>query len=149
MLRTHRGDDEMNKASRLAEDGAYEPAASPSSWQILWREIKRDKMALGSLILLGLVVVAVYGISLILDQKQIVTVDLFALYQPPSSKFWLGTDYGGRDVFGQLIIGTRNSLSIGIIVTVLTGIIGILVGLISGYFGGTADNISMRIVDFL
>lgn len=148
MLRTHRGDDEMNKASRLAEDGAYEPAASPSSWQILWREIKRDKLAMGSFILLGLVVVAVYGISLILDQKQIVTVDLFALYQPPSSKFWLGTDYGGRDVFGQLIIGTRNSLSIGIIVTVLTGIIGILVGLISGYFGGTADNISMRIVDF-
>ncbi|MDQ0192704.1 peptide/nickel transport system permease protein [Paenibacillus wynnii] len=121
---------------------------SPSSWRIIWREIVRDKLALISLIFLVLLITGVYGISLFLDQKQIVSVDLFALYEKPSAKFWLGTDYGGRDVFGQLIIGTRNSLSIGIIVTVFTGIIGILVGLVSGYFGGTIDNIFMRILDF-
>ena len=121
---------------------------SPSSWRIVWREIVRDKLALVSLIFLVTIIAAVYGVSLFLDQKQIVTVDLFALYEKPSAKFWLGTDYGGRDVFGQLIIGTRNSLSIGIIVTVFTGIIGILVGLISGYFGGTIDNIFMRTLDF-
>lgn len=121
---------------------------SPSSWKIIWREIVRDKLALVSLIFLFMLVAGVYGISLFLDQKEIVTVDLFALYEKPSAKFWLGTDYGGRDVFGQLIIGTRNSLSIGIIVTVFTGIIGILVGLVSGYFGGTIDNIVMRILDF-
>ncbi|WP_169744153.1 ABC transporter permease [Paenibacillus wynnii] len=121
---------------------------SPSSWRIIWREIVRDKLALISLIFLVLIITGVYGISLFLDQKQIVSVDLFALYEKPSAKFWLGTDYGGRDVFGQLIIGTRNSLSIGIIVTVFTGIIGILVGLVSGYFGGTIDNVFMRILDF-
>lgn len=121
---------------------------SPSGWRILWKEIFRDKLALVSLIFLGVVVCGVFGIALFLDQKQIVTVDLFALYEKPSAKFWLGTDYGGRDVFGQLIIGTRNSLSIGIMVTLMTGIIGILVGLISGYFGGFIDNIFMRFVDF-
>ncbi|HTG71855.1 MAG TPA: ABC transporter permease [Candidatus Udaeobacter sp.] len=121
---------------------------SPSSWSIIWREIVRDKVAFLSLIFLSLVILSVYGISLVLDQAQIVTIDLFELKQPPSSKYWLGTDYGGRDVFGQLIIGTRNSLSIGIIVTMLTGLIGVLVGLISGYFGGMVDNIFMRFVDF-
>ncbi|MEK5239227.1 ABC transporter permease [Paenibacillus sp. FSL L8-0470] len=121
---------------------------SPSGWRILWKEIFRDKLALVSLIFLGVVVCGVFGIALFLDQKQIVTVDLFALYEKPSAKFWLGTDYGGRDVFGQLIIGTRNSLSIGIMVTLMTGVIGILVGLISGYFGGFVDNIFMRFVDF-
>ncbi|MDQ8736352.1 ABC transporter permease [Paenibacillus sp. LHD-38] len=121
---------------------------SPSSWSIIWREIVRDKVAFLSLIFLSLVILSVYGISLVLDQAQIVTIDLFELKQPPSSKYWLGTDYGGRDVFGQLIIGTRNSLSIGIIVTLLTGLIGVLVGLISGYFGGMVDNIFMRFVDF-
>jgi peptide/nickel transport system permease protein len=90
----------------------------------------------------------VYGTSLILDQAEIVKVDLFALYEPPSAQYWLGTDYGGRDVFGQLIIGTRNSLTIGIIVTLMTGCIGILVGLLSGYFGGMIDNLFMRVVDF-
>lgn len=121
---------------------------SPSGWRIIWREIVRDKIAFASLIFLAVVMAFVYGISIILDQDQIVSVDLFSIHEPPSEKFWLGTDYGGRDVFGQLIIGTRNSLSIGILVTLMTGVIGILFGLISGYFGGTVDNILMRILDF-
>ncbi|MDK8190607.1 ABC transporter permease [Paenibacillus sp. UMB7766-LJ446] len=121
---------------------------SPSSLSILWRELVRDKVALISLIFLGLIILLVYGTSLILDQAEIVKVDLFALYEPPSAQYWLGTDYGGRDVFGQLIIGTRNSLTIGIIVTLMTGCIGILVGLLSGYFGGMIDNMFMRVVDF-
>lgn len=121
---------------------------SPSSWSIIWRELVRDRMAFVSLLFLGLVITLVYGISFVLDQEQIVSIDLFALKKPPSAEHWLGTDYGGRDVFGQLIIGTRNSLSIGIIVTMLTGLIGVLVGVVSGYFGGTIDNIFMRVVDF-
>ncbi|CAM4483016.1 ABC transporter permease [Paenibacillus xylanexedens] len=121
---------------------------SPSSLSILWRELVRDKMALISLIFLGLVLLIVYGTALILDQDEIVKVDLFALYEPPSAQYWLGTDYGGRDVFGQLIIGTRNSLSIAILVTVMTGFLGIVIGILSGYFGGLIDNIFMRIVDF-
>ncbi|QTM98811.1 ABC transporter permease subunit [Sediminibacillus dalangtanensis] len=121
---------------------------SPSALKIMWRELARDKVALISFIFLLMVTVFVYGISLFLNQDEIVAVDLFEIHQPPTGEFWLGTDYGGRDVFGQLIIGTRNSLSIGILVTLMTGIIGVLYGLISGYFGGTVDNIMMRIVDF-
>ncbi|WP_272038203.1 ABC transporter permease [Paenibacillus sp. JJ-100] len=121
---------------------------SPSSLRILWRELVRDKVALISLIFLGLIIVLVYGASMIMDQDEIVKVDLFALYEPPSAQYWLGTDYGGRDVFGQLVIGTRNSLTIGILVTLMTGFIGILVGVLSGYFGGMIDNMFMRVVDF-
>ncbi len=121
---------------------------SPSGWKIVIREIIKDKLAFVSLIFLILVILFVYGVALFLDQAEIVTVDLFAIHEPPSSEYWLGTDYGGRDIFGQLIIGTRNSLSVGILVTLLSGIIGITVGVISGYFGGTVDNIFMRIVDF-
>ncbi|GGA63395.1 ABC transporter permease [Ornithinibacillus halotolerans] len=124
------------------------PIKSPSGFSIIWRELVRDKLALISLIFLILIMAFVYGVSLVLDQDEIVTVDLFSIYEPPGEEFILGTDYGGRDVFGQLIIGTRNSLSIAIIVTVLTGIIGVAYGLISGYFGGHIDNIMMRILDF-
>ncbi|MDQ0206785.1 ABC transporter permease [Alkalicoccobacillus murimartini] len=121
---------------------------SPSGIRIIWREIVRDKIAFISFLLVALVALAVYSISLILDKDQIVSVDLFAMYEPPSRDFWLGTDYGGRDIFGQLIIGTRNSLSIGILVTLISGVTGILVGLIAGYFGGWIDNILMRVLDF-
>ena len=129
-------------------DSTLDADRSPSGWSIIWRELVRDKLAFISLVFLILIMVFVYGVSLFLDQKEIVTVDLFSIHKPPSEEFWLGTDYGGRDVFGQLIIGTRNSLSIGILVTVMTGVIGITVGLIAGYFGGKIDNIVMRIVDF-
>jgi peptide/nickel transport system permease protein len=121
---------------------------SPSGWRVLWKEIVSDKVALCSLIFLSIIIVTVYGLSIFLDQKEVVKVDLFALYQPPSADFWLGTDYGGRDVFGQLIIGARNSITIGVVVTLLAGIIGIIVGLVAGFFGGHVDNTIMRIVDF-
>lgn len=129
-------------------DNIQDADKSPSGWHIIWREIVRDKLALVSLIFLILLIGFVYGISLFLNQSEIVKVDLFSIHKPPSEQFWLGTDQGGRDVFGQLIIGTRNSLSIGILVTVMTGIIGIFLGLVAGYFGGIVDNIIMRTVDF-
>lgn len=121
---------------------------SPTGIKVIWREILRDKLALVSLIFIVLITLFVFGVSLFLEQDEIVRVDLFAIYEPPSSEFWLGTDYGGRDVFGQLIIGAKNSLAIGFLVTLMSGIIGITVGVVAGYFGGTIDNILMRIVDF-
>lgn len=122
---------------------------SPSSLSIMWRELVKDKLALGSLILLSLILIVVYGASLLLDQDEIVKVDLLAIYSPPSAEHWLGTDYGGRDIFGQLIIGARNSFTIGLAITLITGLIGLTVGLIAGYFGGVIDNIIMRIIDFI
>jgi len=126
-----------------------ETSKSPSGFSVIWSEFKRDRMALASLIILSLILITVYGASLILDQDQITKVDFLSIYQPPSSLHWLGTDYGGRDVFGQLIIGTKNSFTIGLFITIITNILGLSLGLIAGYFGGLVDGIVMRIIDFI
>ncbi|PEJ59526.1 peptide ABC transporter permease [Bacillus sp. AFS002410] len=125
-----------------------EKRKSSSGFSVIWAEFRRDKLALGSLILLGLIILFVYGTSLVLDQNQIVKVDFLSIYQPPSSAHWLGTDYGGRDIFGQLIIGTRNSFTIGFFITIITNILGLALGLVAGYFGGWVDGVVMRIIDF-
>ncbi|MEH7452333.1 ABC transporter permease [Gottfriedia sp. NPDC057991] len=125
-----------------------EQRKSPSGFSVIWAEFRRDKLALGSLIVLGLIIIGVYATSLILDQNQIVKVDFLSIYQPPSSTHWLGTDYGGRDIFGQLIIGTRNSFTIGFFITIITNLLGLALGLIAGYFGGWVDSVVMRIIDF-
>jgi len=138
----------MEAKNLEVENQNTDTTTSPSGLKILWRELVRDKLALVSLIFFLLVTVAVFGVSFVLDQDEIVKVDLFALHEPPSEDFILGTDYGGRDVFGQLIIGTRNSLSIGFIVTFFSGLIGVAYGVIAGYFGGHIDNVMMRINDF-
>ena len=115
----------------------------------MWRELRKDKLAMFSLVFLAILLLAVYATSFIMKQEDIVRVDLFAIYAPPSAEHWLGTDYGGRDIFGQLIIGTRNSFTIGLAITILSCLIGLSIGLIAGYFGGTIDNIIMRIIDFV
>lgn len=136
------------EANKVELDKSQVTVKSPTGWRIVWREIVRDKLALVSLIFLVLIIFGVYGVSFFLNQEEIVKVDLFAIHEPPSDQYILGTDYGGREIFGQLIIGTRNSLSIGLLVTFMTGMIGIIFGLVAGYFGGTIDNIMMRVVDF-
>ncbi|MED0950747.1 ABC transporter permease [Bacillus mobilis] len=121
---------------------------SPSGFSVMWREFRKDKLAMFSLFLLAIILIAVYTTSFIMKQEDIVKVDLFSIYSPPSGDHWLGTDYGGRDIFGQLVIGTRNSFTIGLVITILSCLIGLSIGLIAGYFGGAVDNIIMRIIDF-
>ena len=55
-----------------------------------------------------------------------------------SSKFILGTDHLGRDVLARIIYGTRISLLVGVVVLVLSGAMGTIIGIMSGYFGGNA-----------
>ncbi len=65
----------------------------------------------------------------------------------PTAKHWLGTDDTARDVLARVIYGFRLSVSFGLIVSVLTSIIGIVAGAVQGYFGGLVDLIFQRIME--
>jgi len=69
-------------------------------------------------------------------------------YVPPSSKFLLGTDYHGRDVYSLTVWGTRASLIVGFLASLISIVLGTGVGLISGYFGKLYDEVLMRFTDF-
>ncbi|MCG6574064.1 ABC transporter permease [Pseudomonas sp. AF32] len=73
--------------------------------------------------------------------------NLAGALQAPGSVHWFGTDEYGRDVFARLVYGSRITLYIVLLVTVIVGPIGLLVGTVSGYFGGWVDNLFMRITD--
>lgn len=70
-----------------------------------------------------------------------------AILQPPSPQFWLGTDPLGRDVLSRVIFGARTSLVIAVATTILGGMIGIAVGLVSGYAGRATDLVIQRVSD--
>ncbi|MBI5263722.1 MAG: ABC transporter permease [Bradyrhizobium sp.] len=63
------------------------------------------------------------------------------------SPFLLGTDEQGRDVFSAILYGLRISLAVGVLGVIFSGVLGILLGLIAGYFGGAVDSLIMRIAD--
>jgi peptide/nickel transport system permease protein len=66
---------------------------------------------------------------------------------PPGGEFPLGTDEFGRDMLSRIIHGSRVSLRVGIIATVLSAAVGVFLGLVSGYFGGVIDHIIQGMVD--
>lgn len=79
--------------------------------------------------------------------KQMTETYVYDRYGSPSKEHWLGTDTNGMDMLTRLMYGGRVSLIIGFIVVVIEASLGILMGGVSGYFGGWVDNIIMRVVD--
>jgi oligopeptide transport system permease protein len=75
--------------------------------------------------------------------------DLFATYQTASRAHWAGTDALGRDVFSRLMYGARVSMSVGLSSAAVVLAVGVPIGLVAGYFGGTLDLLLMRLVDIV
>lgn len=139
----------MNEQSeKVIVETELSASSPPTGFQVIAREFKRDKLAMFSLISLVIVILGIYIWSYQIDQAEMMRVSLRDKFAPPGEKFFLGADQGGRDILGQLIIGAKNSITIAIAITIITGAIGIIIGLVTGYFGGWIDNIFMRIIDF-
>jgi peptide/nickel transport system permease protein len=73
--------------------------------------------------------------------------DLLARFEPPSARYWLGTDDLGRDLFQRLLNGGRVSLLVGFAGALLSAAIGAVIGVFAGYYGGRLDAILMRLTD--
>lgn len=121
----------------------------PSTFEVIKREFKKDKTAKISFIILVSLIAFIFIASIFLDTKAIMRVSIRDKFAPPLDGFILGADQGGRSILGQLILGARNSILIGVSVTIITSFIGISVGVIIAYYGGFFENISMRIIDFI
>ena len=118
-------------------------------WQDAWRRLKKNPAAIVALIILiVLMILAIFGPYIgqwnYRDQNLMMTTK-----KPGIGGHWLGTDGLGRDMWARLWMGARISLSIGIIAATIELIVGTIYGGISGYSGGTVDNLMMRFVDVL
>lgn len=124
-------------------------AAPPRGfWRDAWRQLRRNTLAMLSLgvilILIAIAILAPWIAPYPYDKT-----DFSAVTKPPSAEHLLGTDSLGRDVLSRLMYGARVSLSVSIIAQIVILMIGVPIGLISGYYGGWTDTIIQRIVDIL
>ncbi|MBA4370121.1 MAG: ABC transporter permease [Coriobacteriaceae bacterium] len=122
-------------------------------WGDAWRRLRRNKLALVALGYLAIILVfavtadlwakPLFGEFMYVDS----TTVMQTRFQAPSAMHWMGTDDFGRDELARVVYGARISLAIGIGATTLAVTLGLLLGGLSGYYGGRVDGVIMRMTD--
>jgi peptide/nickel transport system permease protein len=112
----------------------------------IWRQLKKSKITVISMIVILVIVLAAIFAPLLAPYSYEEQFTSRAM-EGPSRDFPLGTDRVGRDVLSRLLYGARQSLSMGIIAVFGSTILGVLLGSIAGYYGGFTDGLIMRLLD--
>lgn len=113
---------------------------------LIWRSFRRDRAAVaGSLMVLVLLSVALLCPLIVPHDPLSMRVE--DQLTPPTKKYWLGTDRFGRDQLSRMMYGARTSMLISFGSVALSVVGGVIIGLISGYYGGKLDGIIMRVND--
>ena len=142
-----------DRAQTTAFDELQDDLPEPH-WSVrMLRSLGQQKSAQLGVAILALVVFAALFAPLISpmdpDSQSLTRVMKPPLWEGEGHVFVLGTDHLGRDLFSRLIYGARISLIVGLSATVMAGSLGLMLGLLAGYYGGKIDYLIMRLVDFV
>ncbi len=139
----------MTNRSRTNSDGQTEEAVEPAKATqlfIVWRKLRTSKLAVAGLgIVLFMVILAILASLIAPYDPEWTGISR----RPPSMEHLFGTDARGRDMFTLVLYGARISLYVGIAAVALEILIGLAIGMASGYFGGIIDEVLMRITDLI
>jgi peptide/nickel transport system permease protein len=108
----------------------------------------RTNLMVGGGLTILVVVMAIFA-TWLAPYDPINDADLMVSEEPPSATFWFGTDSQGRDILSRVIFGSRISLSVGLLSQTMNTIIGVLLGLTAGYFGGWWDDLVMGLTNIM
>lgn len=114
--------------------------------QVFLLRLRKNRLALFGAIWL-LIVTAAIVLEPLLPLPSPTRIDLINAFAPPSAEHPLGADENGRDVLARLIAGGRVSILVGLAAALLTVVIGGVIGVVAGYFGGAVDRVLMRFTD--
>lgn len=122
--------------------------AKSFTYTVFWPRLRRNRLAMAG----GAVVLLLFVVSLLapwLSPYHPSAINAWDVLQPPTSQHWLGTDELGRDVLARILYGTRISLKVGFVAVGIAVVLGTMVGLTAGYYGGWLDSVLMRLVDIM
>ncbi len=127
-----------------------EIGTSPSSlWRDGWKRLRRNRAAVGSAVFLVVLSAAAMLAPWLPGLQDPALQDLRLGATRPSQVHWFGTDELGRDAFARVVWGGRISLLVGFVGTLVSLVVGVTYGAVSGYAGGRTDDAMMRVVDVL
>lgn len=124
-------------------------AAAPASGRVpAWRLLASNPVTVVSVLVLAAIVVIAL-LSPVLAPYGINAIDVQNALQPPSAAHWFGTDDLGRDILSRVIVAATVSLQVAVVSVAFAFVVGVTVGLVSGYRGGWLDTVLMRVVDVM
>jgi peptide/nickel transport system permease protein len=135
---------DSSSLSQIADDLAAPPLTLT---QLGWLRFRRHKMALFGAVTLMLLFVFSFAGAFIYTEKYANFNDTSNRLQAPSAEHPFGTDSIGRDILARTIYGGQISMVIGLVAVLIETIMGIIIGALAGYYGGTLDAILMRITE--
>jgi peptide/nickel transport system permease protein len=117
-------------------------------WTALGRFIRRKPLgAAGGVLMLVMALTAI--LADVLETHDPIATDAAHTLARPSDDHWFGSDHLGRDIYSRIVHGARVSLIVGLTSTALGSVLGGIIGLLSGYFGGKTDLITQRVLDIM
>jgi ABC-type dipeptide/oligopeptide/nickel transport system permease subunit len=119
-----------------------------SPFQLAMRRLARNRVAVLGAVLLALIVFGCVLVPVLFKLDPQLTQPALR-NQPPSARFWFGTDGVGRDLLARVLVGGRTSLLVGLAATAVSVLVGVAYGAIAGFYGGKIDDAMMRLVDFM
>ena len=122
--------------------------ASESLWHSAWRSLRHNPVGMVGLVGFALLILMVI-LAPVLAPADPTDMDFDHLLEPPGAAHLFGTDDLGRDILSRVLWGGRESLRVSLMGIVIAAVGGIVVGLVSGYYGGWVDNVIMRMVDVM
>ncbi|WNF37125.1 ABC transporter permease [Bacillaceae bacterium IKA-2] len=138
----------MGANENIIDEKQPETEKSLSPFQLAMRRFLRNKLAIFGIIILSFfVIIAIFAPFIATHDP--VKSDLSNVYAKQSAENYLGTDASGRDNFSRLVYGSRVSLTIGFSAMLFTLLIGVVLGSLSGYYGGKIDSLIMRATDLM
>lgn len=117
-----------------------------SYFQDAWRRLKKNPVAMTSLVVLALLVIMVI-VGPYINGKEFIKMNSEIGDLSPSAEYWFGTDRMGRDLFSRVWYAGRISIAIGVVATIIQVFIGSLYGGVMAYFGGWVDEVMMRVIE--
>ena len=119
-----------------------------SYWQDAWRRLKKNPIAMASLVVLAILVVLVI-VGPYIRGYDYINMNVIEKNKGASAKYWFGTDSLGRDLFSRVWVGARASIVIALVATALKLVVGIFYGAAMAHFGGWVDEILMRVIEVI
>ncbi|SJZ59240.1 oligopeptide transport system permease protein [Cetobacterium ceti] len=145
----HKYEESMfEKIETMGELGEMMVRPSITYWADSWRRLKTNKVAMGSIVILFVLIVMCIFAPMFSKYNFEVT-DTSSINLGPSSLHIFGTDSLGRDIFTRVWVGGRVSIMIGFVGTLMVICVGCVYGGIAGYFGGKIDHYMMRVIEIL